>query len=147
MSDKLRYILTALDNFLNDAALVPELVPFKVTSDVNPWSDPRGTPWMTYFWRDGLITHDTNMTARLDIMIKHSAEDEDGPMNTLTSIMEALITGLFEADNQGILAVDVNSKPIRVSEIKPLTFSLTPTETDVGWVHVGIVQCTIKFVR
>ena len=144
---KLQYILVALDTYLNNSDVLPELVALNVLSSIDPWSEPRDTPWMTYFWREWTIIKDTNVTAVLDVMITNSSEHEDGPMDKLTTIAEMVIDALFKADSSQIGAVDANGKFIKIHEIKPLSCRLTPSLTDIGWVHTANIQCTIKYVR
>jgi len=144
---KLQYILKALDDYLNNANVLPELAALSITSSINPWSSPRNTPWMTYFWRAVDIVKDTNVTALLDIMVVNSIEHEDGPMDKLTTIAETIVDALFKADSSNIHAVDVDSKFIKILEIRPIRFQLIPDFTDQGWVHTLTVECMIKYVR
>jgi len=144
---KLQYILDALNTFFMNESYLPELAALDVIASTNPWDEPRDTPWMTYFWRGGIVVKDTTITADLDIMIIHSAESEEGPMNRLTAVVETIIDALFKADNKGINAVDADGKPIKIGEIRPLSFRLTPEATETGWTHVAVIQCQFRYVR
>ena len=146
-SQKLKAIVKALDAWLKDPTKATALVGYNFNSNINPWSEATGSPYMTYVWEGGTITEDEQVHARLSILIMQSAEAQEGAMHGLTDFVEALINTLFDIDSVNLRARDENDKPVRVMELRPIEFIIEPSITERYRAHVGYVRCIIHFMR